>query len=255
MRSMNSLPAGNPVYDDDFFDYISMGSMRSAKIVVPLILRHYPAASLADIGCGRGAWLVEWHRAGIADFLGIDGDYIDKDKLLVPADRFLPQDLTKRFDIGRRFDLVVSLEVGEHIHPDATEVFVDNLCAHSDAILFSAAVPGQGGKFHANEQNYEFWKRRFGARGYRLFDFVRPGLISRHDVEPWYRFNSLFFARGDAVDRLSREAQAAEIGLKVPVPNFGPMLWRLRNAIIRRLPPSISDQLVELKHQLVRWRH
>jgi SAM-dependent methyltransferase len=242
-------------YDDGFFDYVSIGSRRSAAIVVPLVLQHYDAKSVADIGCGRGAWLSEWQRAGIADYVGIDGDYLDRERLLIPRECFMTQDLTKRFDIGRRFDLAVSLEVGEHISLGDTEVFVDNLCTHSNAILFSAAVPGQGGFLHVNEQDYEFWRGRFRARGYRLFDFVRPGLRSQHAVEPWYRYNSLFFARAEAVEWLSEEARFTEIQPDEPVSDYSPMSWRLRNAVIRRLPPSIYDRLVDVKHRFVRWRH
>ncbi|SEC67825.1 Methyltransferase domain-containing protein [Rhizobiales bacterium GAS188] len=252
---MNSISASNTTYDDSFFDYISIGSMRSAAIVAPLILEHYPLASLADIGCGRGAWLTKWQQAGITDYLGVDGSYVDQDNLLIARDRFVGQDLTKAFNLGRKFDLVISLEVGEHILPDATETFVDNLCSHADAILFSAAVPGQGGTFHVNEQNYEFWRQRFAARNYRLFDFLRHKIAARREVEPWFRYNSLFFARGDAVDRLSDEARASEVKLDEPVPNVAPVSWRLRNAVIRCLPTSITDWLVEVKHQFVRLRH
>jgi Methyltransferase domain len=252
---VSSLATNSITYDGGFFDYVSIGSRRSAAIVAPLVLRHYQVKSLADIGCGRGAWLPEWQRAGVADYLGIDGDYVDRDRLLIPRDRFMTQDLTKRFDVGRRFDLVVSLEVGEHINPADTDSFVDNLCTHSDAILFSAAVPGQGGVLHVNEQDYAFWRQCFSARGYRLFDFVRPKVGALHQVEPWYRYNSLFFARADAVERLSAEARSAEIKLDQPIPDYSPMFWRLRNAIIRRLPPSIYDRLVEVKHQFVCWRH
>jgi SAM-dependent methyltransferase len=252
---VSSFAANSVTYDGGFFDYISIGSRRSAAIVAPLVLQHYQAKSLADIGCGRGAWLPEWERAGVADYLGIDGDYVDPDNLFIPRDRFTTQDLTKPFDVGRKFDLVTSLEVGEHINPNDTEIFIDNLCRHSDAILFSAAIPGQGGFLHINEQNYEFWRRRFSARGYRLFDFVRPKLTALHQVEPWYRYNSLFFARGNAVKHLNDEARLAEIELDQPVADYSPMSWRLRNVIVGRLPPPIYQQLVEAKHQFIRWWH
>jgi len=228
--------------------------LRSAAVVVPLILQHYRPSSVADIGCGRGAWLVEWRRAGVADWLGVDGDYVPKAGLLVPPDHFLTQDLTSHFDLGRKYDLVISLEVGEHIPPLATDIFVDNLCAHADAILFSAAVPGQGGTSHVNEQTYDFWRQRFAARGYRLFDFVRPKLVSHREVEPWYRYNSLFFARGTAVDRLSNGVRATEIKLDEPVPDFAPLSWHLRNAVIKLLPTPVADCLVQLKHLVVRLR-
>ena len=252
---MSFLTTPSTRYDGGFFDYITIGSRRSAAIVAPLVLKHYQAKSLADIGCGRGAWLPEWQRAGVADYIGIDGEYIDRDEVLISPVRFATYDLTKRFDIGRRIRSRCSLEVGEHINPQDTDTFVDNLCRHADAILFSAAVPGQGGVLHVNEQDYAFWRQRFSARGYRLFDFVRPNLRSHRQVEPWYRYNSLFFARADAIERLSDEARSAEIKPDQTIPDYSPILWRLRNVIIRRLPPPIYQRLVEAKHQFVRWRH
>ncbi len=72
---MKATLATGPIYDNRFFDYISSGAMRSASIVAPVVLKHFPAASLCDIGCGRGAWLVEWDRAGTKDYLGVDGIY------------------------------------------------------------------------------------------------------------------------------------------------------------------------------------
>ena len=77
-RAVSSLTTHSIPYDGGFFDYISIGSRRSAAIVAPLVLKHYQANSVADIGCGRGAWLPEWQRAGVTDYIGVDGDYIDR---------------------------------------------------------------------------------------------------------------------------------------------------------------------------------
>lgn len=252
---MAALSTGAIAYDDRFFEYILAGSARSAATVIPIVLRHFALRSVVDIGCGQGAWLAGWSQAGISDYHGVDGDYVEQQRLLIPEARFTSQDLTSHFDLGRKFDLVASLEVGEHIRPDAMETFVDNLCTHADAILFSAAVPGQGGTLHVNEQSYGFWRDRFADRGYRLFDFVRPNLAGCRQVEPWYRYNSLFFARGGALERLSAEAGACEIVGDRPVPDNAPLAWRARNAIIKRLPLAVSDLLVELKHRVARWRH
>jgi SAM-dependent methyltransferase len=248
---MMSVGVNSSVYDDSFFDYISVGSTRSAAIVVPEILSHFGMNSVSDIGCGRGAWLTEWARAGIADATGVDGDYVDPKNLLIAKENFVTRDLTSRFHLGRKFDLVTSLEVGEHIRPEATDIYLDNLCDHSDAVLFSAAVPGQGGTYHVNEQTYEFWRKRFAVRGYRVFDFVRPAIISNRQVEPWYRYNSLFFARESALHRLSAAALATEIKPDRAIPILSPAAWRVRNAVIRQLPTSLVDVLIELKHRYI----
>ncbi len=243
--------AGRSDYDDAFFDYISLGSQRSAAVVTPLILKMYPAQSLCDIGSGRGAWLVEWERIGLKDYLGVDGDYVSLDNLMIPRDHFVTRDLTRPFDLGRTFDLVTSLEVGEHIVPGATETYIDNLCRHSDAILFSAATPGQGGTSHVNEQRPDFWRQRFCARGYRAFDLVRPSVREQKQVEPWYRYNTLFFARGKALERLAKEGFASEIRPGDPVPDCSPLAWRARNAVVRVLPVPVIDLLIEIKHRYV----
>src|SRR5262249_35549516 len=88
---------GQLTYDDDFFDYISLGSRRSAALVAPLILDVYPAASVCDIGAGRGAWLIEWAAAGVKSYLGVDGDYVTRESLMIPADHFVTKDLTRPF--------------------------------------------------------------------------------------------------------------------------------------------------------------
>jgi hypothetical protein len=243
--------AGRSGYDDFFFDYISLGSQRSAAVVAPLLLKLFPVQSLCDIGSGRGAWLVEWERSGVANYLGVDGDYVSRDNLMIPADHFVTRDLTKPFDLGRTFDLVTSLEVGEHIVPEAAETYLDNLCRHGDAILFSAATPGQGGTFHVNEQRPDYWRQRFAARGYRAFDLVRPKLSGQKQVEPWYRYNTLFFARGKALERLAKEALASEIRANEPVPDCSPLAWRARNAVIRLLPLPVIDFLIEIKRRYI----
>ena len=60
--------------------------------------------------------------------------------------------LANPVDLGRKFDLVQSLEVGEHLPKSAADTFVETLVKHGDVVLFSAASVGQGGHDHINEQ-------------------------------------------------------------------------------------------------------
>src|SRR5262249_31929851 len=103
------------VYEDKFFDYIEQGSDRSAQAIVPLIRRLLGSASVLDVGCGRGVWLKRWTDAGVSDITGVDGDYVPRTTLAIPATRFIAHDLSQPFDLKRRFDLVQSLEVAEHV--------------------------------------------------------------------------------------------------------------------------------------------
>ena len=180
-------------YDRGFFRSIKGGSVRSARTVVPVVLSLLGPQSVADVGCGTGAWLSVVRELGIDDVLGIDGDYVDRRRLLIPADRFIAADVANGVNVSRRFDVVFSLEVAEHIAPDRSDVYLDNLVKLSDSIVFSAAVPGQRGTGHVNEQWPEYWQERFAARGYRAIDCLRPRFWRDRSVEPWYRQNLFLY--------------------------------------------------------------
>ena len=130
------------VYSDDFYDYINVGALRSANRVAPILFDAFQPTSVLDVGCGQGAWLSAWNAAGVEDACGVDGDYVNRDRFLADAARFTPADLTKPFDLNRRFDLVHSLEVAEHLPESAAATFVKSLVAHADIVVFSAARPG-----------------------------------------------------------------------------------------------------------------
>ena len=169
---------------------------RSADAVVPLILElPVTVGSVVDIGCGTGSWAAAFNVRGI-DVVGVDGDYVDRKSLRIRQDQFIAHDLNQPLDLGRRFDLAVSLEVGEHLDAGLAAGFVDSLIRHADVVLFSAAVPGQGGSHHVNERWPSYWVALFEQRGYRLFDVVRPAVWNLPDVAYWYSQNLLLFATG-----------------------------------------------------------
>lgn len=156
--------------------------------------------SVVDVGCGVGAWLAEWNAAGVSDVLGLDGDYVRRDQLLIPADRFRAADLSTPPAIGRRFDLATSLEVAEHLPPETTDGFVAALCALAPAVYFGAAVPSQGGTHHVNERWQSDWAARFAARGYVALDPVRPRVWADDRVSWWYAQNALLYVDRAALD-------------------------------------------------------
>jgi len=237
------------VYDRAFFDYLERGSRRSAASVVGLVASALRPASVVDIGCGQGSWIAEWIKAGVADCAGVDGDYVDRSRLVMPGGQFRAHDLGKPFDLGRRFDLVESFETAEHIDPASADMFVANLTRHGDLVLFSAAVPGQGGESHINEQPPDYWRQKFLAQGYMAYDWLRPRIRSFSEVEPWYRFNTLLFATHEGAARLPPAVQAARLPHDAPVPNLASLAWRARNACLRRLPQPVVHRLAILKHK------
>ena len=75
-------------YDKKFYDDQADGSLRSAQAIVPLVIDLSEPRSVVDFGCGIGTWLQAFVECGVDDYLGLDGDYVDRSQLRIPADRF-----------------------------------------------------------------------------------------------------------------------------------------------------------------------
>lgn len=235
------------VYSGGFYDYIDAGSRASARTVAKLLLGEMPVTSLLDVGAGHGAWAAEWMAAGVLDVVAVDGDYVARDRLAIPADRFRSHDLLQPLDLGRKFDLVQSLEVAEHLPDASADSFVETLTRHGDIVLFSAAVPHQGGEHHVNEQPLSYWRAKFAARGYQPYDWLRPMIAADRAVMPWYRFNTLIYANADGAARLSTAIRAARVADGKPVDVPGDLAWRARRAMVRLIPIALVKPIAMAK--------
>ena len=236
------------IYGDAFYAAQSGGSVRSAQAVVPYVVGLLKPRSVVDMGCGVGTWLRVFRDQGVETILGIDGDYVNRQSLHIPPDRFLPRDLTRPVGVAERFDLAVSLEVAEHLPPEAAEPFVDQLVALSDAVLFSAAIPGQGGVNHINERWQSYWRGLFEARGYRPVDCVRHRFWLDDSIGSYYRQNIILYVRESALEArpdLKAEAERASI---VPFDLVHPDVFSFGLAaqarfglggLVRRLPGAV----------------
>ena len=148
-------------YTDEFYQSLREGTCRSARAIVPIVLEFMRPRSVIDVGCGIGIWLSVFEEYGVSDILGVDGDYVNRELLEISAERFMECNLTEPLHINRQFDLVVPLEVAEHLPIESAGTFIDSLTRLGHAILFSAAVPFQGGTHHVNEQWPDYWVRHF----------------------------------------------------------------------------------------------
>lgn len=239
------------LYDQRFYDWVNLTARQSARRLLPLARNACSPASVVDVGCGEGAWLDEWRRVGVNDLTGVDGDYVTRARLLIPADRFIAADLSRGFTAPRRFDLAQSLEVAEHLPPASSETFVESLCALSDIVLFSAAQPGQGGEGHVNERKPSEWAALFAQHGYNAYDPIRPALARDAQVAPWYRFNSVLYANADGAERLSAGALAARVVDLRKLDATGDLLWRARKIALRPLPVDLVTKLSRLRYRMM----
>lgn len=173
------------VFYHDEEDY----NTRAAEIIIPIVVELVEPRSVLDVGCGIGTWLKVFRDHGMNDYCGIESHFIDKSKMQVPPDKYLLHDLNTPVFLNTQYDLVISLEVAEHLKDSAADIFIETLVKHGKTILFSAAIPGQGGENHINEQWPEYWQKKFMQHDYYYYDIIRPNIWRNGKIDLWYRQN------------------------------------------------------------------
>ncbi len=186
-------------YERDYFIARQHGWDVSAEIVADLVLGLFAVRSVVEVGCGTGNLLAAFRRRGVADVVGLDGPNVPRDLLCIPEQLVRRWDLDQLAPLPRRFDLACALEVGEHVAPGAAADFVRLLTAAAPVVLFGAAIPGQGGPGHVNEQRQSWWAAKFAAQGYVAVDCVRPAVWGVADMEWYYAQNILAYCRPELV--------------------------------------------------------
>lgn len=207
----------NP-YNEEFFETHRTGSLESARQIVPVLMDLIGCRSVVDVGCGSGNWLAAFRENGVKDVRGIDGSYVNRDKLAIPQENFVTADLREPLQADRAFDLAMSVEVAEHLPTSGNEAFIDLLTSFSPVVLFSAAVPFQEGTSHVNEQWLEYWVELFRRRGYLPIDCIRPIFWNNPQVEWWYSQNIVLYVSEKHLANYPRLDQ-------VPKSTMSPVTW------------------------------
>ncbi len=173
-------------------------SCTDPEIIVPVLVDLLRPQSVVDVGCGIGTFLAAFKRQGILDVLGIDGEWVQQRQVLsnLEPNEFLPHDLESPIKLSRTFSLALCLEVVEHLSPQSAKTIVHTLVSLADIVVFSAAIPGQGGQNHINEQPLSYWEALFHEHDYHLHDFLRPLFWDNSSIRWWYRQNIVVFAKG-----------------------------------------------------------
>lgn len=250
-------------YTSDFFAGLRSGAERSAEVIVPLVMDILHPRSVVDVGCGEGTWLAGFHRLGVEDLLGIDGDYVGRSRLQIPHENFQAADLSRPLAVPRTFDLAVSLEVAEHLPEECAALFVESLTHLAPVVLFSAAIPFQGGNHHVNEQWPDKWAELFKRHDYLPVDCIRKRIWKNEAVEWWYTQNTLLFAQVKLLDTnalLKAEFERTNPDqLRVVHPRqFLHLEKRYREALaLAETPPGIRAAFQMLLASLtnsIRWR-
>jgi hypothetical protein len=231
---------GRGAYSGAFYTGLDDGSRRSAEAIVPMLLELFMPRSVVDVGSGGGHWAAVCLASGIEDVLAIDGDWAPA--RAAQTGRFLEHDLSRRLVLGRTFDLAMCLETAEHLPASAAPDLVQALTDAAPVVVFSAALPGQGGDGHINEQLASYWANLFAGRDYACFTDLRRRIWNDETLEVWYRQNLLCFVR--------RSELAGFVGgLTAPIEPDDPLLDIAHPAFLER-HKARADGLEAYAHRL-----
>ena len=238
-------------YTEDFYSSIDDAALRTAKEIVPLVMKLIQPKRVVDVGCGLGTWLSIFQEYGVENILGIDGDYVDGKMLKIPQEYFVPHDLVKPLKIEQHFDLVVSLEVAEHLPSESAELFVDTLVSLGPVILFSAALPYQPGNSHLNVQWPDYWVSLFHQREYTVIDCLRNKFWSNENVEWWYSQNIFLFVKQTELEKYPLLKQELGQGNTILLSLVHPKLYLLQQTIYQSLQESYDPNKMSMKQALL----
>ena len=232
------------LYGGDFHTARDAVTKYAADRILSIVYREFPGLNrVIDVGCGVGTFLRAAQAHGASHIKGLDGDWVNRDKLVISSTDFQSVDLSNRPSINETYDLVINLEVAEHLAKEDAEQFIQWLCNLAPIILFSAAIPGQGGVGHQNEAWLSYWVGLFEKQGFRPLDLIRPEIWVDQNIYFWYRQNTVIFTKNSQSDQFRHT--------NIPIDIVHPEL------LISKTPPrltSMSARLVRIVERYINYK-
>jgi SAM-dependent methyltransferase len=152
--------------------------------------------SVTDFGCGLGEYLAKLSPI-VNNAIGVEGSIPKQAKFEYIIQGDLTTDLKSKAFTS---DLVISLEVGEHIPAEFMGVYLDNITNHSAKYLITSwAVRGQAGFGHVNCLDNNEIIPEFEKRGFKLMEKeTEKARLIIEDKAHWFR-NTLFIFKNNAL--------------------------------------------------------
>lgn len=149
------------------------------------------ASSVADFGCGTGAYTKRLVASGIS-CEGFDGNPQTPE---ISEGIGIVLDLSQPFALGKQFDWVLCLEVGEHIPEEYEETLLTNIHRHNnEGVVLSWGVEGQNGFGHVNLRSNAYIKEKFESMGY-CNDILAERTFRDESSLPWFKNTIMVFRK------------------------------------------------------------
>jgi SAM-dependent methyltransferase len=152
--------------------------------------------SVTDFGCGLGEYLAKLSPI-VNNAIGVEGSIPKQAKFEYIIEGDLTTDLKSKAFTS---DLVISLEVGEHIPAEFMGAYLDNITSHAKTYLITSwAVRGQAGFGHVNCLDNAEIIPEFEKRGFKLLEKeTEKARLIIEDKAHWFR-NTLFIFKNNAL--------------------------------------------------------
>ena len=201
------------IYNEEFYNEQKDASYKSAEAIIPIFMDAFNPRSVNDIGCGAGGWLHVFQKCGVNTIYGYDVNELTADKYFIDKKHIKTNtDFSSvNFKIQEKSDILICLEVAEHLQDEVADSFILEILSASPVIIFSAALPGQTGVNHINEQPPWYWREKFNKFGYTEVDFIRPQILRNENICWWYRQNITCFVRPGVLSSNHKLAELAKI--------------------------------------------
>jgi len=166
------------------------------------IKRNFDPNNIIDIGCSTGFYLYPFRNRRT---LGIDYNSKEKHGKIFRNKKYSEIEMLN-FDLSKsisefkfeRFDVGLCLEVAEHIDEKFENILIDNIVSLCRVLIFSAAVPGQGGDGHINLKHQPYWLKHFEVRG-MFYDAAETIALRQYMLQGahmgWFT-NNMFIVTG-----------------------------------------------------------
>jgi SAM-dependent methyltransferase len=245
-------------YSEKFYEEMETTSVTSAEVIVPIVMDLVSPKSVIDVGCAEGRWLSVFSKAG-AKIFGIDGSWVKPERLVIPKEQFQSVNLEKPFRVDRSADLAMTLEVAEHLPDSSADGFIESLVKLAPVILFSAAIPMQGGSHHINEQWPDYWARKFSKHGYIPADCVRRRIWDDKRVSFFYAQNIFIYAKESELKKYPKLQAEIYAGNDRTLSLVHPYLyeyyakrWRMLVPFLGKLPISFLKKIKNILQKFSR---
>ena len=196
---------GSRFYGGWFYDSCAEDNHRSHPIIARSIIDYLNPSKVIDFGCGDGLLLSHICQEKI-DGLGFEFSKVGLSRARKRGVRVKELDFRQRqLPAEMHGDVVISLEVAEHLEEKYAAFYVECLSVTIGAkyLVFSAALPGQGGEGHYNEQPKEYWIDKLGVYGWSLDRTLTTAMQENwrsQEVSFYYWQNLLIFSKTDTLN-------------------------------------------------------